>query len=661
MQSRAPRHQHQAKPRVESAHTPVALARTESVSAAWGPRLTPDTLLALQRISGNQSVLRYLQRHANQDESELERSVQRTPTSATLKGKFQQPAEVVNARRAPMLTDAIDKVQAAMTGLGALIDQENTNAASPERANIVAANQTLISTVGGDVDKKANAAAFNKRYLATAARLPGLAVPRAMLQGQVDALGPASTIAEVRAVAATVDTFAETVKQVVVSRASASGVQVTVSAALPLLDQAEAITGDVVGQFGSNMRDHINDSLGLLPASHVAGNASFAGIEDATANPAMGAASFYSYDTGKLSIVRPDSVISGKMSEFTYTALSRGVGWQLDMMDAGAMAGYEGIAGNEDLKLGKRKVMGGQKSAIQPHINALAQGKLVDWTLRHETGHAVDEQIKFTDKRAKIASFGGWRQHQGAEIAAVMLQKAAGLSVPSAATLRPLLAAAFELTHGDVVTELKRIEGLLATPPSGLGPFTNAFDGWAKTASKADREALAPAVRWARVASAVPWTTADGQTAALQVNGRVYQLDHYGTWVSYLAGARANAVSSYQFSTPGEWFAEAYAAFYDPEKKTAGALNDATRNWFLQNLGAPRRKGTEADGALSNNGVLGTLGDLDDEVDPQALGLSLASELPADLKSGGDLMAGLGAGVSGMAGGRQRAGALSRS
>lgn len=587
--------------------------------------------------------------------------VQRAPSTTALKAKFQQPAEVVNARRAPLMADAITKVKDAMGGLCAVIDKETLEAASPERQAMIAANQKVISDAGAEASKKSTAAAYNKKYLAAAAQLPGLAVPRATLQGQVDALGPASTIAQVRAVAAAVNTFAETVKQVVISRASASGVQVTVGAAEPLLAKAEAITGDVIGQFGSNMRESIGNTLGALPASHVAGNASFSGIEDATAKPEMGAASFYSYDSGKLSIVRPDSVLKGKMSEFTYTSLSRGVGWQLDMMDAGAMAGYEGIAGNEDLALGKRKVMGGISSAAQPHINALAHGKLVDWTLRHETGHSVDQQIKFTDKRAKIPAFGGWRQHAGADIARVMLGKAAGISGPSVATLRPLMTAVFDMDHGDLVSELKRIEGLLERPPTGADP--DPLASWARSASKTDREALKPALRWARIATAVPWTTADGQASILAVEGRVYQLDHYGTWVSYLAGARANAVSSYQFSTPGEWFAEAYAAFYDPAKKSAGALNDATRSWFLQNLGAPRKTGTEADGALAQNGVLGTLADLDRDVDPDALGLSLASELPADLKSGGALIPGFGAGVSGMAAaqspGRSRANAVS--
>ena len=49
-----------------------------------------------------------------------------------------------------------------------------------------------------------------------------------------------------------------------------------------------------------------------------------------------------------------------------------------------------------------------------------------------------------------------------------------------------------------------------------------------------------------------PWTFDSGMAAQLTVNGRIYQVDHYGNWVSYDAAARnpANALSNYQFSNP---------------------------------------------------------------------------------------------------------------
>ena len=43
---------------------------------------------------------------------------------------------------------------------------------------------------------------------------------------------------------------------------------------------------------------------------------------------------------------------------------------------------------------------------------------------------------------------------------------------------------------------------------------------------------------------------------------RVYQQGYPGQWYSYDSAAQAEGLTNYQFRAPGEWFAEAYAAFY---------------------------------------------------------------------------------------------------
>jgi hypothetical protein len=72
----------------------------------------------------------------------------------------------------------------------------------------------------------------------------------------------------------------------------------------------------------------------------------------------------------------------------------------------------------------------------------------------------------------------------------------------------------------------------------------------------------------------------------LDIGGRIYQVDQYGTWVSYLRSARERALSNYQFSTSHEWFAEAYAAFYDPNPAPRGQLSQPVRDWFQDELPA---------------------------------------------------------------------------
>lgn len=46
------------------------------------------------------------------------------------------------------------------------------------------------------------------------------------------------------------------------------------------------------------------------------------------------------------------------------------------------------------------------------------------------------------------------------------------------------------------------------------------------------------------------------------VNNRVIQETYKGKWRSYSLAARDDAVTSYQFRAPAEWFAEIYAAYY---------------------------------------------------------------------------------------------------
>ena len=85
---------------------------------------------------------------------------------------------------------------------------------------------------------------------------------------------------------------------------------------------------------------------------------------------------------------------------------------------------------------------------------------------------------------------------------------------------------------------------------------------------------------------------ARGRGQALQggcrptIGGRVYQDTKNGYWASYSYAARANQVSNYQFKSPGEWFAEAYATFYDPSGGQAAlrGRDRATYDWFMANV-----------------------------------------------------------------------------
>ena len=280
--------------------------------------------------------------------------------------------------------------------------------------------------------------------------------------------------------------------------------------------------------------------------------------------------------------------------------------------------------------------------------DVLAKGNLVSWTLLHENGHAVDAQIKFTTARGKLPQFGGWRMYDVGEDAQ-MKELATAF----------LLKSGFSTDQIDVQCGRKpsrslrehlaqRISnGNLGIAPAWKGEFQTGLK-MAQQDFAANLEALETTMK---IAQAHPWTFSDGGGDLVRLDDRMYHRDHYGNWVSYLADARANALSNYQFSSPGEWFAEAYAAVYDGKKKSAArdTLAAPVKEWFYQNLGPPSFKERDAEqskGQLADDqGNLQSLEELDDAVlaalsDPkQSVAVEL-DDLPADLQTDAGRMMG---------------------
>ena len=54
----------------------------------------------------------------------------------------------------------------------------------------------------------------------------------------------------------------------------------------------------------------------------------------------------------------------------------------------------------------------------------------------------------------------------------------------------------------------------------------------------------------------------DSQTTAARIGTRAIHETAPGHWVSYDYAARAKGVTGTQFRSPGDWFAELYAAYY---------------------------------------------------------------------------------------------------
>jgi hypothetical protein len=102
------------------------------------------------------------------------------------------------------------------------------------------------------------------------------------------------------------------------------------------------------------------------------------------------------------------------------------------------------------------------------------------------------------------------------------------------------------------------------------------YDEWKTMPETPDWNRLAkhPAVTWCEAVrlkgKAGLWAQGKGGATKRALGGRVYQESYAGKWVSYALSARGSEICDYQFRAPGEWFAEAYTAYYLKAIKATG-------------------------------------------------------------------------------------------
>jgi hypothetical protein len=396
--------------------------------------------------------------------------------------------------------------------------------------------------------------------------------------------------------------------------------------------------------FGGHMRKEIDEVFSALPSAHVGGNASLINIGYGQRMEGLGQASGYDYGEKRIQMVLPDNPITKKpMGEGLFTSLKRSNKLIRTIMDMGASEDYVGVGSGKglfgNLLTGKRSNFSGNKTKKSPKMGKLAEsGSLVNWIIRHEMGHSVDQQIKFTKTRGKVDTFGGWQQYEGdqiKEVVTAMLTKNTSIDyktpmINQGKYIGDMFLETFQAVHSEALDEVKKMLADAKNPAKASQSKSGQFKKWLQSASKTQLKEIIAALDWALTALSQPWMFTDGASDKLGVNGRVFHRDHYGTWVSYLAGARANALSSYQFSSPGEWFAEAYAAFYDPKGKNRDNLNPSVLEWFKVNLGEADDKG---EATLTKGGTLGTLEEMDDKFsDSDEIRGAKDGELPEDMK-----------------------------
>jgi hypothetical protein len=173
-----------------------------------------------------------------------------------------------------------------------------------------------------------------------------------------------------------------------------------------------------------------------------------------------------------------------------------------------------------------------------------------DKVVRHEIGHAVDAQLDFMTSRGSEEKFGGWEEHEG-DWEAILDVAMTAFGCPAEG-------------GGSLVPPMEQIEAGLkeATAKRNWGKFTDEIY---------DIELMSHplVVGLKNGIEGSPWY--DGRLG-MKIGDKIYVLSYKNQWHSYMAKTHAQKVSTYQFRAPGEWFAEAYAAYYDPASNGEGAL-----------------------------------------------------------------------------------------
>jgi hypothetical protein len=203
-----------------------------------------------------------------------------------------------------------------------------------------------------------------------------------------------------------------------------------------------------------------------------------------------------------------------------------------------------------------------------------------DHSLRHETGHAVDRQTGIMAAHASEEAFGGWKEYKGKPVMTDMVRDAGEAALFSEAYAKAT----------------KPEEG--AAEGTGIGKrmqeAVTQRTAWKTIKEDILGEAAATALEDSKVKKIIE-ANEDGRhwtKPAPAVDGHIYGYQpNAAGWLRYSADAREKrGLSAHQFMAPSEWFAEAYAFYFD-EKDTkdeyGGLVNDKdpkTKSWLDKNI-----------------------------------------------------------------------------
>lgn len=160
------------------------------------------------------------------------------------------------------------------------------------------------------------------------------------------------------------------------------------------------------------------------------------------------------------------------------------------------------------------------------------------WAAMHQLGQAINRRKKFMQTNGHKQEFSGWQDH-GRDLSDLARTVAAHFGIERAFVERAMTGIKTELPTK--ASQYDAVEQTAEQLQAGHADFLD----WLGMVGHAGRI----------------WTSSS-RTATARIGARVIQETSPGHWVSYDHAARAKVVSAVQFRSPGDWFAELYAAYF---------------------------------------------------------------------------------------------------
>lgn len=199
-----------------------------------------------------------------------------------------------------------------------------------------------------------------------------------------------------------------------------------------------------------------------------------------------------------------------------------------------------------------------------------------DKTVRHEVGHAVDHQHDFSGRYCTTVNGGGWTSFASTMdmVNDYLLRNNSALSTHPACLGMAKLEIAKLIKAEESVANVKTEVIRWMTQTSGNHGIP--FDP-----NIVHNDTIFEDLQ--KVNLQKPWKSSGGK----DVGGKTFVYSNDTSLAAYDSAARARQVSNYQFRAPGEWFAEAYAAYYQPDQTQQGYGSvlqgrDATTYTYIQ-------------------------------------------------------------------------------